>query len=237
MNKEVSLEPLMVDDVSSSCDGIVRERFGGRLQRIEPAADAMAVTEVIEAAVAMIVETAMSGRAGMQHEPSAAGDVVRSGHDKVWERIAIGGRLQRIEPAVVAMVEAVVATAAGVWQRPAAARAGLQRGAAARRHTHRCQRSVAARRRRGRWRVRPASSGISQRSAAARRRRGRWRVRPVTPGISWQRSGLQRVTSAKRWMHRGQRSATVRRRRGRWRVRLVAIGIREPRTAVVVGVG
>ena len=128
MNKEVSLEPLMVDDTFSLRDGKVWERIGGRLRRIEPTVDVMAVPKVSATAVATVVEAKMSEVVVYGRWPSQQGNAAykrcAAGKQRVtaarrrthrWQRAAAARRRRgRVRPATSSIREPRTAMVVGV---------------------------------------------------------------------------------------------------------------------------
>ena len=128
MNKEVSLEPLMVDDTFSFCDGKVWERIGGRLRRIEPTADVMELAKVSVTAVAAVVEAEMSKVVVYGRWPSQQGNAAYmqrvAGKQRVtaarrrthrWQRAAAARRRRgRVRPVTAMIREPRAAMVVGV---------------------------------------------------------------------------------------------------------------------------
>ena len=92
MIMEVSLEPLMVEDTFSPCDGKVWEWIDGRLQRIEPTVDVMAVAKVSATAVATVVEAEMSEVVVYGRWPSQQGNAAYMQLACSWEAACDGGQ-------------------------------------------------------------------------------------------------------------------------------------------------
>ena len=128
MIMEVSLEPLMVEDTFSPCDGKVWERIDGRLQRIEPTVDVMAVAKVSATAVATVVEAEMSEVVVYGRWPSQQGNAAYmqrvAGKQRVtaarrrthrWQRAAAARRRRgRVRPATSSIREPRTAMVVGV---------------------------------------------------------------------------------------------------------------------------